>query len=76
MSVEELQVRINKLLAEDIILQEDLEVLKQLQQNKNDAQCQLNGVLNAIRDPVARLPLEISSEIFLQWSPNPLPGLT
>ncbi|KAJ6523351.1 hypothetical protein B0H19DRAFT_866849, partial [Mycena capillaripes] len=30
--------------------------------------------LNALRDPIARLPLEISSEIFLQClSENPTP---
>ncbi|KAJ6523335.1 hypothetical protein B0H19DRAFT_1201881 [Mycena capillaripes] len=59
MSVEELHARIAKFSA-DIDLQK--EVLKQLERSKSAAQRQLN----ALRDPMARLPLEISSEIFLQ----------
>ncbi|KAF7333496.1 F-box domain-containing protein [Mycena venus] len=59
MSVELLQARIAKISA-DINLQK--EVLKQLEQSKSAAQRQLN----AIRDPVAQLPPEISSEIFLR----------
>ncbi|KAF7336746.1 F-box domain-containing protein [Mycena venus] len=63
MSVEELEARIAKL-SVDIDLQK--EVLRQLESQKSAAQRQLN----AIRDPVARLPLEISSEIFLLCLPS------
>ncbi|KAJ6542070.1 hypothetical protein DFH09DRAFT_1368264, partial [Mycena vulgaris] len=59
MSAKELELRIDKLSA-DIIRQK--EVLKQLESSKSAAQRQLNAIL----DPVARLPLEISSEIFIQ----------
>ncbi|KAF7333503.1 hypothetical protein MVEN_02366500 [Mycena venus] len=62
MTIEELQTLIDKLSA-DIDLQK--EVLKQLERTKSTAQRELN----AIRDPVARFPLEISSEIFLQCLP-------
>ncbi|KAJ6523338.1 hypothetical protein B0H19DRAFT_652519 [Mycena capillaripes] len=63
MFVEELQARIAQISA-DIALQR--EILKQLERNKNDTQRQLN----ALRDPVARLPFDISSEIFLQCLPR------
>ncbi|KAJ7915576.1 hypothetical protein B0H13DRAFT_2658653 [Mycena leptocephala] len=63
MSVKEIQARIAKL-STDIDLQK--EVLRQLEQSKSAAQRELN----AIRDPVARLPLEISSEIFLLCLPH------
>ncbi|KAJ7911534.1 hypothetical protein B0H13DRAFT_2271912 [Mycena leptocephala] len=73
MSVAELQLeaRIAQL-SVDIDLQR--EVLKHLERAKGAAQRQLN----AIRDPIARLPLEISSEIFLQclspyWQREPDP---
>ncbi|KAF7361483.1 F-box domain-containing protein [Mycena sanguinolenta] len=59
MSAEELRARIVKLESE-IELQKKL--LKKLEKDKSLAQGQLNAVL----DPVARLPLEISSEILLQ----------
>ncbi|KAJ7678805.1 hypothetical protein B0H17DRAFT_100981 [Mycena rosella] len=59
MSVAELQARIDSLSA-DILRQK--EVLRTLELKKCAAQRQLN----AVRDPVARLPLEISSEIFIQ----------
>ncbi|KAF7361432.1 hypothetical protein MSAN_01176300 [Mycena sanguinolenta] len=59
MSVRELRARIAKLDTE-IDLQREL--LKNLERDKSLVQRQLNNVL----DPVARLPLEISSEIFLQ----------
>ncbi|KAJ6542066.1 hypothetical protein DFH09DRAFT_991011 [Mycena vulgaris] len=62
MSAEEIQGRIDKLSA-DIFRQK--EVLKQLEASKGAAQRQLNAIL----DPVARLPLEISSEIFVQCLP-------
>jgi len=57
-----LQTRIDKLSAE---IAQQREVLKQLELSKSVAQRQLN----AIRDPIARLPLEISSEIFLRCLP-------
>ncbi|KAF7336743.1 hypothetical protein MVEN_02109400 [Mycena venus] len=68
MSVEELEARIAKL-SVDIDLQK--EVLRQLENQKSAAQRQLN----AIRDPMTRLPLEISSQIFLQCLPSegPMP---
>ncbi|KAJ7896283.1 hypothetical protein B0H14DRAFT_3853687 [Mycena olivaceomarginata] len=59
MSAQQLRTRIEELSSE-IALQKKL--LKKLEQDKSIAQGQLNAVL----DPVARLPLEISSEIFLQ----------
>ncbi|KAJ7924453.1 hypothetical protein B0H13DRAFT_1706754, partial [Mycena leptocephala] len=69
MSVEEIQARIAQL-SVDIEMQREL--LRQLENSKISAQRQLN----AIRDPVARLPLEISSEIFLRCLPpfRPTPG--
>ncbi|KAJ7680144.1 hypothetical protein B0H17DRAFT_73082 [Mycena rosella] len=68
MSVAELQARIDSLSA-DILRHK--QVLKDLECSKSAAQHQLN----AIRDPVARLPLEISSEIFIQClSTHPRPG--
>ncbi|KAJ7457320.1 hypothetical protein FB451DRAFT_1008992, partial [Mycena latifolia] len=42
------------------------EVLKSLERSKSAAQHQLN----ALRDPVARLPVELSSEIFIQCLPS------
>ncbi|KAJ6523324.1 hypothetical protein B0H19DRAFT_1244232 [Mycena capillaripes] len=62
-NVEALKARIAKLSA-DIDLQK--EALRQLERNKIAAQRQLN----AIRDPLARLPLEITSEIFLRCLPR------
>ncbi|KAJ7680137.1 hypothetical protein B0H17DRAFT_1077007 [Mycena rosella] len=68
MSVAELQARIESLSA-DILRQK--EVLRTLELSK----CAAQRELNAIRDPVARLPLEISSEIFIQClSTRPRPG--
>ncbi|KAJ6523353.1 hypothetical protein B0H19DRAFT_1201916 [Mycena capillaripes] len=67
MSVEELQARIDHFSAE---IERQREVLKQLESSKSAVQRQLN----ALRDPIARLPLEISSEIFLRClsgSPTP-----
>ncbi|KAJ6577796.1 hypothetical protein B0H19DRAFT_1121407 [Mycena capillaripes] len=63
MSAEEIQARIDQFSA-DIDLQKA--VLQQLELNKSAAQRELN----AIRDPMARLPLEISSDIFLQCLPE------
>ncbi|KAJ7871251.1 hypothetical protein B0H14DRAFT_2724938 [Mycena olivaceomarginata] len=59
MDIQELRARIMKLDTE-IGLQREL--LKKLQRDKSLAQRQLNAVV----DPVARLPLEISSDIFLR----------
>ncbi|KAJ7664373.1 hypothetical protein DFH06DRAFT_919843, partial [Mycena polygramma] len=58
----ELQARIEQLSAE---IEQQKEVLKQLEHNRIDAKRRLNGM----RDPMARLPLELSSEIFLQCLP-------
>ncbi|KAF7326443.1 hypothetical protein MSAN_02513100 [Mycena sanguinolenta] len=63
MSVEELQTRIAKLSAE---IQTQKEVLRQLEESK----CTAQRELNAMRDPVARLPLELSSKIFLRCLPS------
>ncbi|KAJ7666918.1 hypothetical protein DFH06DRAFT_253216 [Mycena polygramma] len=61
-SVEQLRARIAEVSTE-ILLQK--EVLKTLENDKSLAQRQLNAAL----DPVARLPLEISSAIFQQSLP-------
>ncbi|KAJ7646035.1 hypothetical protein DFH06DRAFT_1210941 [Mycena polygramma] len=69
MSVEDLRARIAKLSAE-IDLQKEL--LNRLEHDKSLAQRQLNAAV----DPMARLPVEISSEIFLQsLPPTPKPGV-
>ncbi|KAJ6603912.1 hypothetical protein B0H10DRAFT_2229523 [Mycena sp. CBHHK59/15] len=62
MSVSDLQARIGKIVAE-IDLQKKL--LKKLEQGRS----LLQRELNAIRDPLARLPLEISSDVFLRCLP-------
>ncbi|KAJ7102789.1 hypothetical protein C8R44DRAFT_808538 [Mycena epipterygia] len=68
MSVKQLQTRIEQL---SVDIERQKEVLKQLECNKRATQRQLNDIL----DPVARLPLEISSEIFIQCLPaRPKPG--
>ncbi|KAJ7472164.1 hypothetical protein FB451DRAFT_1252049 [Mycena latifolia] len=68
MSAKELRARIEQLSA-DIVRQK--EALKDLEHCKIVAQRQLNTVC----DPMARLPLEISSEIFMQCLPSrPKPG--
>ncbi|KAJ7449979.1 hypothetical protein B0H11DRAFT_1877557, partial [Mycena galericulata] len=60
MSAEELQIwALIEDISADIERQE--EVLRQLRYSK----CAAQRRLNAIRDPVARLPLEISSSIFV-----------
>ncbi|KAJ7328939.1 hypothetical protein DFH08DRAFT_940542, partial [Mycena albidolilacea] len=66
---QQLRARIDELWSE-IDLQK--EMLKKLEQDRSLARRQLNAVM----DPVACLPLEISSEIFLQtFGPSPLkPG--
>ncbi|KAJ7509516.1 hypothetical protein B0H11DRAFT_1251459 [Mycena galericulata] len=69
MSVHELESRIEKLSA-DIARQK--EILTDLEKSKSLVQRQLN----AVRDPMARLPLEISSEIFVRCLPPfPQPGI-
>jgi len=68
MSVEELRARLQKLSTE-IDLQK--EVLKKLEHDKSLVQRRLNAAL----DPLARLPLELSSEIFVCCLPSrPEPG--
>ncbi|KAJ7102807.1 hypothetical protein C8R44DRAFT_859037 [Mycena epipterygia] len=68
MSIKQLQARIEQL---SVDIDRQKEVLKQLECSKSDIQRELNGIL----DPVARLPLEISSEIFIQCLPlRPEPG--
>ncbi|KAJ7208441.1 hypothetical protein B0H12DRAFT_1330165 [Mycena haematopus] len=67
LGVPELRVRIMEL---DTEIDLQMELLKKLQHDKSLVQRQLNAVL----DPIARLPLEISSEIFLQ-SLSPFPFL-
>ncbi|KAJ7302081.1 hypothetical protein DFH08DRAFT_906008 [Mycena albidolilacea] len=57
---ESLRARIEEISSE-IDLQKEL--LRKLERDRSVAQRQLNSVV----DPVARLPLEISSEIFLQY---------
>ncbi|KAJ7787105.1 hypothetical protein B0H14DRAFT_3505904 [Mycena olivaceomarginata] len=68
MSVQELRARIDEL-STNVILHKKL--LKQLKHDKILAQRQLN----AVTDPVAHLPSEISSEIFIQsLAPLEQPG--
>ncbi|KAK7037882.1 hypothetical protein R3P38DRAFT_3473794 [Favolaschia claudopus] len=66
MSVKVVEARIGKVCA-DIEVQE--EVLKQLYRKKSVAQRKLNS----LRDPISRLPLELSSQIFLQCLPDDPP---
>ncbi|KAJ7509528.1 hypothetical protein B0H11DRAFT_1790936, partial [Mycena galericulata] len=69
MSVHELEARIKKLSTEIV---QQKEILTHLEKSKRLVQRQLN----AVRDPVARLPLEISSEIFVRCLPPfPQPGV-
>ncbi|KAJ6481587.1 hypothetical protein C8R47DRAFT_982298, partial [Mycena vitilis] len=63
MSVEELRSKITKLSVE-IRIQKEL--LETLEEKKRSTETQLNSLV----DPVARLPLELSSEIFMQCLPN------
>jgi hypothetical protein len=67
-NIRELQQSIDKF-SVDIRYQK--KVLRDLEHRKSVTQ----GQLNAVRDPVQRLPLEISSEILLQCLPSrPKPG--
>jgi hypothetical protein len=70
MSVQELRARIDKLSIEILyILQGELR--RKLEKDRSLVQQQLNAVM----DPVARLPLELSSEIFLYClPPRPKPA--
>ncbi|KAJ7509563.1 hypothetical protein B0H11DRAFT_1252325 [Mycena galericulata] len=69
MSVHELEARIEKLSAN---IARQKEILTELEKSKSLVQRQLN----AVRDPVARLPLELSSEIFVRCLPPfPEPGV-
>ncbi|KAF7366750.1 F-box domain-containing protein [Mycena sanguinolenta] len=68
MSVEELQARVAKLSAE---IQTQKEVLRRLEESRWATQRELN----AIHVPIAALPFELSSEIFLQClPPSPSPN--
>ncbi|KAJ7472205.1 hypothetical protein FB451DRAFT_1367992 [Mycena latifolia] len=68
MSIAQIQAHIAQL-SVDIVRQK--EVLKSLERSKKAAEHQLNMLC----DPVARLPVEISSEIFIQCLPSrPKPG--
>ncbi|KAJ7825546.1 hypothetical protein B0H14DRAFT_3468439 [Mycena olivaceomarginata] len=67
MSIRELRVRIDEL-SREIDLQKEL--MTKLEKDKSLVQHRLNAVV----DPVARLPLEISSQIFLHiLDPSPVP---
>ncbi|KAF7361513.1 F-box domain-containing protein [Mycena sanguinolenta] len=74
MSLQELCARLSELNAVEIDTRPDLQkVSEKLQRDKILVQRQLN----AVRDPIARLPLELSSEIFLRsLSPFPKPGVS
>ncbi|KAJ7649880.1 hypothetical protein FB45DRAFT_778799 [Roridomyces roridus] len=63
MSELELEALIVKVSAD---IERQTEVLQGLQRNKSH----LHRRLNALRDPMARLPLEIAAEIFLQCLPS------
>ncbi|KAJ6544684.1 hypothetical protein DFH09DRAFT_1088549, partial [Mycena vulgaris] len=63
-SIAALCVRLEEL---DAAIETQQQVLKTLESNRTAVRRQLNG----LRDPVARLPLEISSEIFIDCLPNP-----
>ncbi|KAJ7896373.1 hypothetical protein B0H14DRAFT_500837, partial [Mycena olivaceomarginata] len=68
MTIDELRACLVKLNTEIALHRE---ALKSLEQDRSAVQRQMNAAL----DPVARLPLEISSEIFLQSLPRfPKPG--
>ncbi|KAJ7026941.1 hypothetical protein C8F04DRAFT_1238329 [Mycena alexandri] len=70
MSAKELEALIDEISANIAAQRErERELLKQLLHSKSAAQRQLNS----LRDPVARLPLEISSEIFLRCLPDHSP---
>ncbi|KAJ7133402.1 hypothetical protein C8R44DRAFT_730567 [Mycena epipterygia] len=62
-SVSDLHTRIEEL-SLDITRQK--EVLRELEQKRSDARSELNAVL----DPMARLPLEVSSDIFTHCLPS------
>jgi hypothetical protein len=63
--IQHLHQRIDSLSA-DILRQTRKEVLRDLERSKSAAQRELN----AFRDPIGRLPLELSSHIFLQCLPS------
>ncbi|KAJ7613913.1 hypothetical protein FB45DRAFT_258490 [Roridomyces roridus] len=63
MSISELEARIEGFSTE---IERHKEVLSELERSKSHAQRQLN----ALRDPLARIPVEISSEIFLHCVPT------
>ncbi|KAJ7641692.1 hypothetical protein FB45DRAFT_900794 [Roridomyces roridus] len=66
MSIPALQAQIDQVSAD---IQRQRELLKKLERNKSFLQRKLND----LRDPISRLPLEISSDIFIRCLP-PYPG--
>ncbi|KAJ7120475.1 hypothetical protein C8R43DRAFT_900795 [Mycena crocata] len=62
-SVVELRARIGEL---GSAISRQKQALRDLEKTKSDAECQLNSIL----DPMERLPLEISSEIFMLCLPG------
>ncbi|KAJ7641445.1 hypothetical protein FB45DRAFT_357819 [Roridomyces roridus] len=62
MSITELESRLEKIYA-------DIELHKKGLENLEKSKSLVKGQLNAIRDPVSRLPLEIATEIFLRCLP-------
>ncbi|KAJ7641705.1 hypothetical protein FB45DRAFT_900830 [Roridomyces roridus] len=70
MSAQDIQAQID-IISQDI--EQQKQVLKKLEWDRSLLQCQLN----AVRDPITRLPLEIASEIFVHCLPpypNPYTG--
>ncbi|KAJ7457979.1 hypothetical protein B0H11DRAFT_203996 [Mycena galericulata] len=65
LTAEALETRLAKISA-------DIELQKAVLKNLEHSKILVRRQLNSVRDPVARLPLEISSEIFIQCLP-PLP---
>ncbi|KAJ6544613.1 hypothetical protein DFH09DRAFT_928274, partial [Mycena vulgaris] len=66
-SVAALHARIEEI---SLAITRQKEILRDLEQTKSDAQSELNNIL----DPMARLPLELSSDIFLRCLPDkPIP---
>ncbi|KAJ7453639.1 hypothetical protein B0H11DRAFT_1740939, partial [Mycena galericulata] len=67
LTAEALETRLAKISA-------DIELQKAVLKNLEHSKILVRRQLNSVRDPVARLPLEISSEIFIQClRPFPVP---
>ncbi|KAJ7077419.1 hypothetical protein B0H15DRAFT_563259 [Mycena belliarum] len=65
MSAEQIQRRIDKLSADAAEVSAEIEAGKKRLKQITLDKCAARAQLNAVRDPMARLPLEISSEIFM-----------